>query len=252
MGIELISFNIKNIPNDLKLEYFNYLNNFDRIRKFIHKSDQYRSLTSELLIRKFVSPLTTRTLPGGQLIKPTDSSGGTQFNVSHDGDFVIIGIIRNNLNNSSIGIDLSKSEKTNSEMFENLVKIFSIKEWEYIDNSVEKFFHLWTIKESFVKCIGTGLYTEPQFLEVVSVMESVESIKSQIKFNEIEIKNFKIQTFSKMIPNYVISVCIGPIGECDVSWTGLLPDQCRVTSSVVEDDYSIHFREIESFDELVS
>ena len=95
------------------------------------------------------------------------------FNVSHDNEVVVIAISK-----FIVGIDTMKlefprknesndiKEHTASKFFLNMKNVFSNCEWSYIGNDIGRFMEYWTIKESFVKCIGVGLYIEPSRLLV--------------------------------------------------------------------------------------
>eukprot|EP01066_Platyproteum_vivax_P017896 Platyproteum_vivax@DN7449_c0_g1_i4.p1 len=58
-----------------------------------------------------------------------------------------------------------------SSYFENMANVFSSREWAHIhagstdQEKMKRFYLLWAMKESFVKAIGTGLYTDPSRLE---------------------------------------------------------------------------------------
>lgn len=98
------------------------------------------------------------------------------FNVSHDGDIVIIILSRR-----EVGIDIMKSElplrsrsssssveEATEKFLNNMKNTFQSSEWRYIQKDISKFMHYWTIKESFVKYIGLGLYIDPKRLTIDS------------------------------------------------------------------------------------
>lgn len=79
------------------------------------------------------------------------------FNVSHSGDFAIIGFLKN----YEIGVDIEKC-KTNLDVYDIAQSYFSLKEIEALNkvSNEEKysaFFRCWTRKEAFIKAQGSGL-----------------------------------------------------------------------------------------------
>nr|WP_179879745.1 4'-phosphopantetheinyl transferase superfamily protein [Bacillus cereus] len=77
------------------------------------------------------------------------------FNLSHSGDFVVACIDK-----SKVGIDI---EKIDNIPIDDITNIFYQNEINYIKNNdgnttnLERFFRIWTLKESFLKYLGKGL-----------------------------------------------------------------------------------------------
>jgi 4'-phosphopantetheinyl transferase len=78
-----------------------------------------------------------------------------QFSISHTNNYIAIAFCE-----KSIGIDIEKERKSKLEIAN---RFFHPKEAEYLRNIKDKeeqnkaFTKIWTIKESYVKCIGTGI-----------------------------------------------------------------------------------------------
>lgn len=71
------------------------------------------------------------------------------FSISHSGDLVCCAV-----SDREIGIDIEKKR----EIRLDAAKRFACEsELEYIGGSTERFFEIWTLKEAYFKCIGTGL-----------------------------------------------------------------------------------------------
>ncbi|GBP09575.1 L-aminoadipate-semialdehyde dehydrogenase-phosphopantetheinyl transferase [Eumeta japonica] len=143
----------------------------ERISKFVFKNDAKSALIGRLMIRNFIKISTCIsyeeiTLGRDELGKPilTNSNNhNPHFNISHQGDFVVlIGDIEN-----EVGIDIMKIEppanKNIPEFFRLMRRQFSPKEWENIytfhreAEQMESFYRHWCLKESYVKNIGIGL-----------------------------------------------------------------------------------------------
>ena len=81
------------------------------------------------------------------------------FNISHSGTKVTVGI-----HNSEVGIDIQKIRPVNMRLVD---RFFTSGEDEYINLNVQKFHEVWCLKESYLKCIGTGLTINLNEFEVI-------------------------------------------------------------------------------------
>lgn len=76
------------------------------------------------------------------------------FNISHSGEWVVAAF-----SNKQVGIDIEKIKPANFAVAD---RFFSVDEVNFLNALDEKirddwFFRFWTIKESYLKAIGTGL-----------------------------------------------------------------------------------------------
>ena len=112
-------------------------------------------------------------------------STNKEFNISHSKGLVVFV-----LDKAPVGIDCELIR----DVKPNLVDyISSIEEKEYIKDN-KTFFEVWTIKESIVKCLGTGLNSKVD--EIISL--PIDSIK--------DYKGHKLNTRTITYDDYVISV----------------------------------------------
>lgn len=121
--------------------------------------------------------------------KPFAVNSGVFFSVSHCVDTVVCAISEN-----EIGID---TEKIRSIRLRIAEKFATEAELEYIGDDVNRFFEIWTLKEAFFKCKGTGLGSD-----IKSVGFSVDG--AGITCSE---SGYKL-CFEKISDGYVCSVCI--------------------------------------------
>ena len=143
----------------------------ERIEKFRYRDDMISSLIGRLFLRGFaVSRLGLenrevrlgRTQHGKPVLEMEDS--GWDYNVSHAGDWVVFaaGEAR------QLGLDVMRTSDSRVDRLENFFRImnrqFTEQEWTVIrgdmedeKTQLERFFRNWTLKESYVKAIGTGL-----------------------------------------------------------------------------------------------
>jgi 4'-phosphopantetheinyl transferase len=82
---------------------------------------------------------------------------GLEFNLSHSGDLVVYGV-----GSVAVGIDIEQQRDLNYEAL--MQRFFAPAErqaWQEVpmDRRSATFFQLWTMKEAYVKAIGTGLHT---------------------------------------------------------------------------------------------
>lgn len=81
--------------------------------------------------------------------KPVAVNCNINFNVSHSGDFVVCAV-----SEKEIGIDIEKIRPINPKTAERFA---CPDELDYIKSEENGFFKIWTLKEAYFKCIGTGL-----------------------------------------------------------------------------------------------
>lgn len=111
------------------------------------------------------------------------------FNITHSGDWVVCGV-----SDTEIGVDIEILKKARMNVAD---RFFTNKEVDKLNSLSEKeqddyFFLLWTVKESYLKYLGTGLTKPLNSFDVVckdgiiSVNESDFSLK--LKFSEVNIE----------------------------------------------------------------
>lgn len=81
--------------------------------------------------------------------KPYAKNLPVHFSISHSGDIVICAV-----SDCEIGIDVEKIRSINPRTAERFA---TESEKEHIAKSENGFFEIWTLKEAYFKCIGTGL-----------------------------------------------------------------------------------------------
>ena len=89
--------------------------------------------------------------------KPFLPDSDLKFNLSHSGDFVLVGVARDDL-----GVDIEAANRRINR--EGLARRFFAQSeyawWERHKFSPEAFFKIWTHKESFLKATGQGISVE--------------------------------------------------------------------------------------------
>lgn len=89
-----------------------------------------------------------------------------QYNLSHSGDYAVCAV---NHGPEQIGCDVEKIRKVN---FNVAKRFFTEKEYETVlseaseEKRLETFFRFWTLKESYIKALGTGLHKSLRSFEI--------------------------------------------------------------------------------------
>ncbi|XP_071055572.1 L-aminoadipate-semialdehyde dehydrogenase-phosphopantetheinyl transferase [Onthophagus taurus] len=199
----------------------------DRLIKFVFKDDFKSSLIGRLMMRKFVSESTQleynkirfkRDDKGKPiLIDPEKRFSNLSFNVSHQGDYVVIAGEKNLPN---IGVDVMKIEysgsKSLSEFFRIMNRQFSQLEWLNIKGcgsereQLAMFCRHWSLKESYVKAIGVGITIN---LQDISFKINTKRLRKDVLVSDTElfIKNQKVNwEFQEMLLNddHCVSVAL--------------------------------------------
>lgn len=133
--------------------------------RYVHTEDRDRFIAARLLLYiylkiKFPSVTTLKGLSYDRYGKPEFNAADFSFNWSHSGEMIafIAG-------DSECGIDVEYH--SDSPLFDYR-SICTNNEWEWLTSGVqtERFYQLWTAKESVMKALGTGLSLNPIDIEI--------------------------------------------------------------------------------------
>lgn len=177
----------------------------NKIKKFINKKDKIRSLIAEILIRTIIIE---NLKINNKYIKFNKKKHGKpylenysnfNFNISHSGEYVLCGI-----DDKDIGVDVEEIKNIN--IIEIAQNYFTTKEFEYIINcdvefQLNRFYEMWTLKESYIKCSGQGLS-----IPLASFSVEVDKYKNikVVRNNEYEEHTFKLFDIDL---DYKLAVC---------------------------------------------
>lgn len=134
----------------------------EKISRFKFDIDKIRSLTGELVARKYISmlhgiPLRAIQFYEGKHGKPFVKDIPVHVNWSHSGDWVLFAIDK-----KSVGIDVEIIHQVKElKLAKHYFAPQEIAQLERlgIEERKNHFFRLWSLKESYIKWKGTGLYT---------------------------------------------------------------------------------------------
>lgn len=140
------------------------------------------------------------SLGAGYLAKIYNPDGMFHQNISHSGDIAVLAI-----SDQPVGVDIEriKMKEVDSEENRRRIKLaerfFHEEEFEYLKklkNPDSAFTRIWTMKESYVKMLGTGFATDPKTFSVFDqeLLENIHGISYTF-------------TSDDSISGYIISVC---------------------------------------------
>jgi len=145
----------------------------ERAGRFHFEADRDRSIVARGSLRRILSTYCAcrpeaLVFRAGEHGKPAllESSVPVEFNVSHSGDCVLIGVTTGN----ECGVDIERSRSRLSE--EGIAeRFFCPREVEWLRRNEKGFLRLWTTKEAIIKAVGRGLSIPLSDVDVTDVVE---------------------------------------------------------------------------------
>ncbi len=219
MKISILRISDFNLVNVDKLIKHISLEKQTRVSKFLKRQDKIRGILGELLIRKML--VDEFNINNDYIIFSHNKYGkpylpnrkDIYFNISHSGEYVVGAV-----DIKPIGIDIE--EVKDIDFLEIVKSFFSKAENEYIlesnkgyyiEKQKERFYEIWTLKESFVKCIGKGLnmdfnnFTINIHNENNIILSNYDNSES-FSFKEINIDGYKLSICFKENENIEDSI----------------------------------------------
>ncbi|MBC2582622.1 4'-phosphopantetheinyl transferase superfamily protein [Clostridium sp. DJ247] len=177
----------------------------NKIYRFMNNNDKYRALISEILIRTIIHE--ELNMPNDKICiikneygKPyLKSFKNFHFNISHSGDWVVCAD-----DDKPIGIDIEKIQPI--EYSDLSKRFYTEKECKFIFNSslneqLNNFYRIWTLKESYVKADGRGLSIPLKSFSIdINDYENIKVFTSN-KLKDCYFKEFNFDS------DYKMSVC---------------------------------------------
>jgi 4'-phosphopantetheinyl transferase len=159
---QIYAVSINSFPLQRLNELLHYVPGCERLTRYVHAEDRIRSLLGQMLIRKLVAdaasiPFLHISFIAGPYGKPALANGDLQpnFNLSHSGEWVLCAI-----SDAPIGVDVEQIATADLAMAK---QFFAPAEYRFIAGAPdarlqhERFFAVWTAKESYIKAVGMGL-----------------------------------------------------------------------------------------------
>ncbi len=193
--MKLYSININNVTSDNLKLWFNTMSNErkNEVSKIKIPKKQVLKIAADFLCRKAISEfckIAPEEIVFGKskFGKPFAVEIDIHFSISHSGDMVLCAV-----SEKEIGADI---EKIRCIRLDAAKKFACENELKYINENPNGLFEIWTLKEAYFKCIGTGLGAD---------IKKVCFTKTENGF-ECSEKGFLI-TCPEVCEGYICSVC---------------------------------------------
>lgn len=148
----------------------------EKINRMRFQKDKCLSLGAEVLLRQacrdFGINYQEASIEENPYGKPYFTDVELKFNLSHSGERVMCIMSEQN-----VGCDVEQLEPPDlqiAKMFFSSEETAQILAQTTPDKQADYFYRIWTLKESFVKCIGSGLQTDLASFTVLIKGKSVE------------------------------------------------------------------------------
>ena len=183
-------YKIININDYSKTEYERFYNLMTdkkraRIDRFRFEDDKKRSVFGEMLAKQMLSER-FNIAPESIVIMPDENGKpyadglNVHFNISHSGELVICAV-----SDKPIGVDIEEIKNIKDTLIDY---VCTADEKEYVSGNKERFFEIWTAKEAYFKCTGTG----------ITDVKSVNTLDNEFRkhINSFNYKNYFVCIYS--------------------------------------------------------
>lgn len=180
---------------------FSFLPQSERLRLsgYLYKEDVERTLAGSIMLRIVINE--KLGLKNKSIIIEHNNFGkpylkgynNFHFSISHSGSWVFCAV-----DDNAIGIDVEQIKPID---LNGIIKLCLTSQESKVLSSgnpyerLERFYELWTIKESFAKAIGTGLSLSPASIEII--LGRPKTIRNNNRFS--------IESYN--LGDYYVSIC---------------------------------------------
>lgn len=193
--MKIFSCNINNIPDCDLYDWYNRMSieRKESVKKMLVPHKQKLRIAADHICREAISEFCRIspddiTFSANEHGKPYAVDLDVNFSISHSGDYVICAV-----SEKEIGADIEKIREVKSDVSKRFA---SESETEYISSRKNGLFEIWTLKEAYFKCIGTG------------INKNIKNVSFDIKENDIlcSEEGYKF-SFHNIADGYICSVC---------------------------------------------
>lgn len=208
---EIYIFNIKNkeVNGDTYERLLNFVSDEKRARigRFRIYEDKLRSLFGEAVAKNELSKKLKCDIKDIEFEKnkygklKVKGNNDIYFNISHSGDYAIVGI-----SDSEIGIDIEIYKGAKHEVVDLAKRYYTEDEYNWIlsfdeAERIKAFYKIWTLKESYVKFVGKGLSISLSSFTFAFDGSNISLKKDNEVFNDVQFKTYDIED------SYMMSIC---------------------------------------------
>lgn len=130
--------------------------------RYLRQEDKLRCVTADALLRTALGTADYR-IQKNDCGKPyVQDCEGFCYNLSHSGRYVVIA-----WGNTEVGVDVQQHE-AGIKMDALAARFFTPDERAYADRNAQRFYEVWTKKESYLKYIGQGLHKDLRSFSVLT------------------------------------------------------------------------------------
>lgn len=192
--------NINEVTSDQYEHYYSLLSDEKRARvdRFRFNDDKKRTVCGEMLARQMIAEqygvkeenLSFAVTGHG---KPYLINSAVHFNISHSADYVLCAV-----SNVPIGADIEKMKPIENRLIH---AVCTDAEENYVLNSADlldrqrRFFRIWTAKEAYFKCCGTGITD----LKGVCILEEPLCRTKNLYYEDYAISIFENQSLKEVL-----------------------------------------------------
>ena len=207
----LTFFELNKITDDVFENWLKKLPKFrqDEVLRYRFRDDRVRSLCAYLLLCVGLGRI-VEEFSYNKHGKPSLVDEQLHINLSHAKSAVVAGF-----SETAIGVDVEFIRKTYPKIV--CKRVFTPSEIKQIENAKDPtgtFFKFWTLKESFVKCIGQGLSFPLKTVEFRLTKEKIDCSDNRFQFSTFTqnghqigicaaeqhiVKNLSFEEFSKLV-----------------------------------------------------
>ncbi len=178
----------------------------ERAVKYLKREAACRTLVADLLFRYAVRHTTGLDIRRLNILKneygkPMFENLDLHFNISHSGEWVVCAIDK-----YEIGIDIEEYRPIDiriAERFFSRKEILFINGFKTEEERYCSFFKIWTLKESYIKSIGKGLYCPLNHFSCI-LSEAGAPLEFEPLSRSLPVKKFRLLDID---PCYSCAIC---------------------------------------------
>lgn len=181
----------------------------ERVHRFVHKKDAVRSLIAELIVRIVIWE--ELRIPNANISFHKEEYGKPylvgypqfHYNLSHSGSWIVCAV-----DGATVGIDIERAAPIDLQIAQ---QYFTAEENAYIyasgteEQQHERFYDVWSLKESYLKAVGKGLSIPLRSFSACPGASSGEFLLKTSASDAGEKDWFLYQGF--IDPDYKLAVC---------------------------------------------
>jgi 4'-phosphopantetheinyl transferase len=176
----------------------------EKVRKLVHAKSRYVSMMAGFLLQDIaeselgIKPADIQIIRGENGKPSIAGYPDFYFNISHSGDYVVMAY-----GNIPVGVDVERLRDKESHIAK---RCFTEEEFSYIsqtaDKHGERFFKIWTMKESYLKLTGQGIS-----VPLNSFCVNPDELAAYKKDSEESYQRLPVRFEFADLDGYVLCVC---------------------------------------------